>query len=72
MGEEEPCLGAFDGFLPILGEPSAAPEPSEGTLDDPAAGQNKTSKPSDVSERLTIWIVQRPIPIRAVRSFGPA
>ena len=40
MGEEAPCLGAFDGFLPILGEPSAAPEPGEGTLEDPAAWQN--------------------------------
>jgi hypothetical protein len=29
-----------------------------------------TSKPFAVSERLTIWIVQFPTPIRASRSFG--
>ena len=40
MGEEDPCFGAFDGFLPIPGEPSAAPEPGEGTLKDPAAWKN--------------------------------
>ncbi len=31
-----------------------------------------TSKPFAASERLTIWIVQLPMPFRALRSFGPA
>ena len=31
-----------------------------------------TSKPLAVSERLTIWSVQRPRLTRASRSFGPA
>ena len=38
--QEDPCLGGFDGFLQILGEPPAAAEPGEGTLDEPAAGQD--------------------------------
>ena len=38
-GQEEPSLGAGDGGLEILGKAAVAVEPGEGTLDDPAAGQ---------------------------------
>ena len=36
------------------------------------SGLGITSKPVAVSERLTIWMVQLPIPSRAPRNFGPA
>src|SRR5438552_18034652 len=37
-GDQEPCLGAFDGAFEVLGETAVAPEPCEGSLDDPALG----------------------------------
>jgi hypothetical protein len=41
--------------LPILGEPSAAIEPGDGALHDPAFGQHRsTANPLTRSERLTI------------------
>jgi hypothetical protein len=39
VGDEYPCLCAGDGFLPILGEPSASPEPGKGAFDHPASRQ---------------------------------
>src|SRR5690606_40391306 len=39
VGDEDPCLGAGDGFLPVLGEPSASAEPGKGAFDHPAARQ---------------------------------
>lgn len=39
MGDGSPCCGAFDGFLPVLGETVAPAEPCEGALDHPAAWQ---------------------------------
>ncbi len=35
MGFEDPCDGAFDGRLGVLGQPAAAIEPSEGAFDHP-------------------------------------
>jgi len=43
-----------------------------GLLANHESGRGITSKPSAVSERLTISIVQSPMPSRAPRSFGPA
>ena len=40
MGYENPGKGAGDSRFKVLGKTSAASEPSEGTLDDPAARQN--------------------------------
>lgn len=40
MCDQEPCLGALDGFLPVLGEAAAPPEPGEGAFDHPTAGQH--------------------------------
>ena len=39
MGDENPCRGGGDGFLPILGQ-SAAVEPDESALDHPSPWQN--------------------------------
>ena len=39
MGDPDPGLGAGDGSLEVLGEPSAPAEPGEGALDDPTPGQ---------------------------------
>jgi hypothetical protein len=39
VGDEDPSLGAVEGGLEVFGDPSATIEPSEGPLDDPAAGQ---------------------------------
>ena len=38
-GDQQPCLGAFDGFLEVLGEAPVASEPCERPLDDPSSGQ---------------------------------
>src|SRR5665213_43926 len=38
--DEDPCDSALDGCFEVLGQPSAAIEPSKGTLDHPAARQN--------------------------------
>ena len=38
--DEDPCLGAGDGFLPILCQSSTSVEPSESAFDDPAAGDD--------------------------------
>lgn len=40
MGDVYPGLCGSDGFLPVLGQPAASPQPCEGALDDPAARQN--------------------------------
>ena len=40
MSDKQPCFRTSDGFLPILCQPSAAPEPCEGALNDPATGEN--------------------------------
>lgn len=40
MGDEDPCRGAGDGSLEVLGEPAAPTEPGEGALDDPASGKD--------------------------------
>ena len=37
MRDKEPGLGTGDGFLPILRHYPTAPQPGEGSLDDPAA-----------------------------------
>ena len=37
-GDQEPRLGAGDGFLEVLGEAAVASEPSKGAFDDPAFG----------------------------------
>src|SRR5215210_7465823 len=39
-GDERPRCGALDGFLPVLGEASAPPEPGECAFDDPSARQH--------------------------------
>ena len=39
MGDQHPGLGAFDGFLPVLCQTTAATEPCEGVLDNPSARQ---------------------------------
>lgn len=39
MCDEDPGLGAGDGFLPILGEPPASTEPGKGAFDHPSAPQ---------------------------------
>lgn len=39
MGDGGPRGGAFDRFLPVLGETAAASQPCECALDHPAAGQ---------------------------------
>lgn len=39
VGDEDLCLGAGDGFFPILGKAPAASEPGKGAFDDPAARQ---------------------------------
>jgi hypothetical protein len=39
-GDERPCGGALDGFLPVFGETAASSEPREGSFDDPAARQD--------------------------------
>ena len=39
MGDEDPGLGTFDGFLPIPCQSAATPGPGEGTFHDPSAGQ---------------------------------
>lgn len=46
--------------------------PSQASVRSTTHRRGKTSKPSAVSERLTIWTVQRPIDFRASRSLGPA
>jgi hypothetical protein len=38
--DEEPGDGAFEGSLPILGEPSGSAGPCEGAFDGPALGEN--------------------------------
>ena len=38
-GDQQPGLGAFDGFFEVLGEASVAAEPSEGPLHHPSPGQ---------------------------------
>ena len=40
VGDVDPCLCGGDGFLPVLGEPAAAPEPGERALHHPAPGQD--------------------------------
>ena len=48
VGDEQPCFGAGDGFLPILGHATTASEPSEepapdlirGALDHPPSGDD--------------------------------
>lgn len=40
MGDVEPCDGAFDAGFEVLGEASAASEPGESPLDDPASGDD--------------------------------
>src|SRR5215210_4907083 len=42
-GDESPGAGAFDGFLPVLGEASAPAEPGECAFDDPSARQHLKS-----------------------------
>src|SRR3954468_2235745 len=39
-GDESPGAGAFDSFLPVLGEASAPAEPGECAFDDPSARQH--------------------------------
>ena len=46
--------------------------PSHAKLRSTIRRRGRTSNPSAVSERLTIWTVQRPMAFRASRSFGPA
>ena len=36
MGDVDPCDGAGDGRLEVLGEAPASAEPGEGAFDDPA------------------------------------
>ncbi len=69
-GDQEPRLGAFDGFLEVFGETSVASEPCERPFDDPSSGQQHEALA--VSERLTISSVQVPSLARASVSFGPA
>ena len=38
-GDQQPGLGAFDGFLEVFCEAAVAAEPGEGSFDDPAARQ---------------------------------
>lgn len=33
----DPCLGGWDGFPPILGQPAASSKPREGAFDGPSA-----------------------------------
>ena len=40
MGDENPGLGTFDGFLPILCQSAATSQPGEGGFNDPSAGQD--------------------------------
>ena len=40
IGDEDPGLGACDGFLEVLGGPSAAAEPGEGSLHDRSTRQD--------------------------------
>ena len=40
MGDQQPGLGALDGFLPILCQTTATTEPCEGAFHDPSAWQN--------------------------------
>ena len=40
VGDEQPCFGAGDGFLPVLGHATTASEPSEGALDHPPSGDD--------------------------------
>src|SRR5918995_1393319 len=41
VSDEEPGGGAGDGCLEVLGEASAASQPSKGALDDPSSGQEE-------------------------------
>ena len=38
--DEEPCCCGRDGLLEVFGETAVAAEPSQGSFDDPAAGQD--------------------------------
>jgi hypothetical protein len=40
MGDQEPCLGAANGCLPVLRQAAASPEPGECSFDHPAPRQN--------------------------------
>ena len=40
VGDEQPCFGAGDGFLPVLRHPTAASEPCECALDHPSSGND--------------------------------
>ena len=40
VGDEQPCFGAGDGFLPVLGHAATASEPGEGALDHPPSGDD--------------------------------
>ena len=40
MGDEDPGVCAFDGFLPVLCQSSASPEPGEDALDAPSTVQD--------------------------------
>ena len=37
VGDEQPCFGAGDGFLPVFRHAATASEPGEGALDHPSA-----------------------------------
>ena len=40
MGDVDPCFSGGDGFLPVLCQTAAAPEPGEGAFDHPSARED--------------------------------
>ena len=67
--EEDPCLCAFDCLFPIPGQSSATPK-ARAKVRSTAQRRGSTSKPSAMSERLTIQRVQRPMLISASRAMA--
>ena len=45
-GDQQPCLGAFDGFLEVLGEAPVASEPCERPFDEPGRACRIAAIPS--------------------------
>ena len=70
MGDETPGLGTFDGFLPIPCQ-CWRYRPSPVKVGSTTRLRGRTPKPSAVSQRLTVRIVQRPAGIRAKRGLWP-
>ena len=68
--EEDPCLCAFDCFFPILDQSSATPE-ARAKVRSTTQRRGSTLKPSAVSERFTIWTVQRPMFDQRIAQLWP-